>query len=77
MPPPSAPRRPGSSAVPSRNPLQSPLLTGLDRDSVQLLKEVAMDKGQAYGFALWLWFFGAALAWSVLSLIERPLFKTK
>jgi hypothetical protein len=36
-----------------------------------------MDKGQAYGMALWLWFFGAALVLSVLSLIERPLIKTK
>ena len=57
--------------------MQPALLAGWDRGSIQLLQEVAMDKGQAFGMALWLWFFGAALAWSVLSLIERPLIKTK
>jgi hypothetical protein len=57
--------------------LQPALLAGWDRETIQLLKEVAMDKGQAFGMALWIWFFGAALAWSVLSLIERPLIKTK
>ena len=61
----------------TRNPLQPALLAGRDRVSIRLLQEVAMDKGQAFGMALWIWFFGAALAWSVLSLIERPLIKTK